>query len=147
MGLIEVLIPSDYMSSPISYIAQIENLPVTPDGIAKVVVNERNGTIVVGDKVKIASVAVTHNNITVKIDSETAVSQPNPFSMGQTVTTVQDRLDVQEGEGNMVLMPTGTDIGTIVRALNAVGTTPQDIIAILVAINQSGALYGVLEFI
>lgn len=147
MGLIEVLIPSDYMSNPISYISEIENLPVTPDGIAKVVVNERNGTVVVGDKVRIASVAVTHNNITVKINSETTVSQPNSFSMGQTVTTAQDSLDVQEEEGNMVLMPTGTDIGTIVRALNAVGTTPQDIIAILVAINQSGALYGVLEFI
>ena len=147
MGLIEVLIPNDYLSNPISYIAEIENLPVTPDGIAKVVVNERNGTVVVGDKVRIASVAVTHNNITVKINSETTVSQPNPFSMGQTAITTRDSLDVQEEEGNMVLMPTGTDIGTIVRALNAVGTTPQDIIAILVAINQSGALYGVLEFI
>lgn len=147
MGLIEVLIPNDYMSNPISYIAEIENLPVTPDGIAKVVVNERNGTVVVGDKVRIASVAVTHNNITVKIDSETTVSQPNSFSMGQTFTTAQDSIDVREEEGNMVLMPAGTDIGTIVRALNAVGTTPQDIIAILVAINQSGALYGVLEFI
>ncbi|MGE5605712.1 MAG: flagellar basal body P-ring protein FlgI [Bacteroidota bacterium] len=147
MGLVEVLIPSEMMSEPISFIAEIENLPVTPDGIAKVVVNERNGTIVVGDKVRIASVAVTHNNITVKIDSETTVSQPNSFSMGRTVTTAQDKIDVQEEVGNMVLMPTGTDIGTIVRALNAVGTTPQDIIAILVAINQSGALYGVLEFI
>lgn len=147
MGLIEVLIPNDYLSDPISYIAEIENLPVTPDGIAKVVVNERNGTIVVGDKVRIAPVAVTHNNITVNINSETTVSQPNSFSMGRSVTTVQDKIDVQEENRNIVLMPAGTDIGTIVRALNAVGTSPQDIIAILVAINQSGALYGVLEFI
>lgn len=147
MGLVEVLIPNSRMSEPISFIAEIENLPVTPDGIAKVIVNERNGTIVVGEKVRIASVAVTHNNITVKINSETTVSQPNPFSMGETVTTSRDSVDVHEEEGNMVLMPSGTDIGTIVRALNAVGTTPQDIIAILVAIDQSGALYGVLEFI
>lgn len=147
MGLVEVLIPNARMSDAISFIAEIETLPVTPDGIAKVIVNERNGTIVVGDKVRIATVAVTHRNITVKINSETAVSQPSPLSMGQTVTTTQDSLDVQEEEGNMVLMPSGSDIGTIVRALNAVGTTPQDIIAILVAIKQSGALYGVLEFI
>ncbi|NLY76222.1 MAG: flagellar basal body P-ring protein FlgI [Firmicutes bacterium] len=147
MGLVEVLIPRERMADPISYIAEIENLPVTPDGIAKVVVNERNGTIVVGDKVRIATVAVTHRNITVKVGSETAVSQPAPFSMGQTVVTSGDRLDVQEEEGNMILMPAGTDIGGIVRALNAVGTTPQDIIAILVAIKEAGALYGVLEFI
>lgn len=147
MGLVEVLIPSSRMSEPISFIAEIETLSVTPDGIAKVIVNERNGTIVVGDKVRIATVAVTHRNITVKINSETEVSQPYPLSMGQTVTTAQDSLDVQEEEGSMVLMPSGTDIGTIVRALNAVGTNPQDIIAILVAIKQSGALYGVLEFI
>lgn len=147
MGLIEVLIPRGRMEDPIAFIAEIETLPVTPDGVAKVVVNERNGTVVVGEKVKIASVAVTHNNITVKIKSETEVSQPNPLSTGRTMAFARDNLEVQEGEGNMVLMPSGTDIGTIVRALNAVGTTPQDIIAILVAINQSGALYGVLEFI
>ncbi len=147
MGLVEVLIPNERMPEAISFIAEIETLPVTPDGIAKVIVNERNGTIVVGDKVRIATVAVTHRNITVKIDSETAVSQPYPLSMGQTVTTGQDRLEVKEEEGSMVLMPSGTDIGTIVRALNAVGTTPQDIISVLVAIEQSGALYGVLEFI
>ncbi len=147
MGLVEVLIPNERMSEAIAYIAEIENLAVTPDGIAKVIVNERNGTIVVGHKVRIAAVAVTHRNITVKIDSETTVSQPNSLSMGQTVATTKDSLDVQEEKGGMVLMPSGTDIGTIVRALNAVGTTPQDIIAILIAINQSGALYGVLEFI
>lgn len=147
MGLVEVLVPRERMNEPIAFIAEIETLTVTPDGVAKVIVNERNGTIVVGEKVKLASVAVTHNNITVKINSETAVSQPNPLSTGRTVASMRDNLDVQEGKGSMVLMPSGTDIGTIVRALNAVGTTPQDIIAILVAIKQSGALYGVLEFI
>lgn len=147
MGLVEVLVPRERMKEPIAFIAEIETLPVTPDGVAKVIVNERNGTIVVGEKVKLASVAVTHNNITVKINSENAVSQPNPLSTGRTVASVRDNLDVHEEKGSMVLMPSGTDIGTIVRALNAVGTTPQDIIAILVAIKQSGALYGVLEFI
>lgn len=147
MGLVEVLIPRERMAEPIAFIAEIETLPVTPDGVAKVIVNERNGTVVVGEKVRIAPVAVTHNNITVKINSETKVSQPNPLSTGRTIATTRDNLEVQEGEKNMVLMPSGADIGTIVRALNAVGTTPQDIIAILVAINQSGALYGVLEFI
>lgn len=147
MGLVEVDIPASYSNNPVPFIAEIETLAVTPDGIAKVIVNERNGTVVIGDKVKIASVAVTHRNITVRIDSTPQVSQPPPFSGGETQVVEDVTVDVEEEEGSLILLPEGTDIGTIVRALNAVGTTPQDIIAILVAIKESGALYGVLEFI
>lgn len=147
MGLVEVDIPLSYSNNPVPFIAEIETLAVTPDGIAKVIVNERNGTVVIGDKVKIASVAVTHRNITVRIESTPQVSQPPPFSRGETEVVDDVTVDVDEEEGSLILLPAGTDIGTIVRALNAVGTTPQDIIAILVAIKESGALYGVLEFI
>lgn len=147
MGMVEVAIPDQYSDDPISFIAEIEGLPVTPDGIAKVVINERNGTVVIGDKVKIAPVAVTHRNITVKINTTSKVSQPLPWSDGETRATDTAKVNVKEEGGQMIVLPEGTNIGTIVRALNMVGTTPQDIIAILVAIKEAGALFGVLEFI
>ncbi|HYH04905.1 MAG TPA: flagellar basal body P-ring protein FlgI [Bacillota bacterium] len=146
MGLVEVKIPQDRMNDPISFIAEIEALPVTPDGLAKVVVNERTGTIVIGDKVRLAPVAVTHRNVTVKISAEPQVSQPAPLSDGETTVTEKTKVEVYEETGRIIMMPAGTSIGTIVRALNKVGTTPQDIIAILTAIKNAGALYGVLEF-
>lgn len=145
MSLIQVTIPEEYRSREVEFIAALEALPVTPDGVAKVIVNERNGTIVVGDKVRISPVAVSHGNLTISIEAETAVSQPAPFSWGQTVVSREERVNVEEAEGPMVALPAGSTIGEIVQALNAVGTTPQDIIAILVAIDQAGALHGVLE--
>lgn len=147
MGLVEVSIPKDRAADAISYIADIETLPVTPDGLAKVVINERNGTIVIGEKVKIAKVAVTHGNITVKVNTQDQVSQPNPYSGGVTAVTGATQSDTKEDTGSLVELPEGTDIGTVVQALNSVGTTPQDIISVIVAIQQAGALYGVLEFI
>lgn len=147
MGLVEVVVPRERLSDPIGFIAEIESLPVTPDGVAKVVINERTGTIVIGEKVKIAKVAVTHGNITVKVNSQTQVS-PNDTLLGtNTGASTDNQVAADEATGSLVELPEGTDIGTIVRALNAVGTTPQDIIAILVAIKEAGALYGVLEIV
>jgi len=147
MAMVEVLIPQQLSDDPIALIAEIEALPVTPDGVAKVVVNERNGTVVIGERVRIAPVAVTHRNITVKVNTSSQVSQPAPLSGGETATVNDTRVDVKEEAGQLVELPAGTTIGSIVKALNAVGSTPQDIIAILVAIKEAGALYGVLEFI
>lgn len=147
MGLVEVTIPGNRKTDPIGFIADVESLAVTPDGTAKVVVNERTGTIVIGEQVKIAKVAVTHGNITVKINTTAEVSQPAPFSEGDTALIENSDVTVNETGGSVVELPEGTDIGSVVRALNAVGTTPQDIIAIVVAIKEAGALYGVLEFV
>jgi flagellar P-ring protein precursor FlgI len=146
MGLVEVLIPREKLTDPITFIAEIETLPVSLDGIAKVVINERTGTIVIGEMVKIAKVAVTHGNITIKVNTTQQVSQPESYTFGETVTTQQNQVQVTEDSGSLVELPEGTDIGTIVRALNSVGTTPQDIVAIVVAIKKAGALYGDLEF-
>lgn len=145
MGLVEVLIPREKIADPIGFIAEIETLPVSPDGIAKVVINERTGTIVIGEQVKITKVAVTHGDITVKVNSVPQVSQPGPYSNGDTMVTDQNQLTVNEESGSMIELPEGTDIGMVVKALNSVGTNPQDIIAIIVAIKQAGALYGDLE--
>ena len=147
MGLVEVLIPREKMVDAISYIAEIETLPVTPDGLAKVVVNERNGTIVIGEKVKIAKVAVTHGNITIKVSTGSQVSQPNSFSGGRTAIIDQTQTQASEDAGSLVELPEGTDVGSVVQALNSVGTTPQDIIGVIVAIKEAGALYGDLQFI
>lgn len=141
MGLVEVIIPREKMMDPISFIADIETLPVSPDGIAKIIINERTGTIVIGEKVKIAKVAVTHGDITVKVNSTENIS---PGLSGSD--TDQSDVSVSEEKGSLVELPEGTDIGTVVRALNSVGTSPQDIVAIVVAIKEAGALYGDLEF-
>ncbi|HEY8463936.1 MAG TPA: flagellar basal body P-ring protein FlgI [Bacillota bacterium] len=146
MGMVEVMIPPDRENDPIGFIAEIEALPVTPDGTAKVVVNERTGTVVIGENVRLAPVAVTQRNITVKISALPEVSQAAPLANGETVVTETQQVEVDEATGSLITLPAGTSIGTIVRALNKVGTTPQDIIAILVAIKNSGALYGELEF-
>jgi flagellar P-ring protein precursor FlgI len=131
MGMVEVKLPYDRATNPIAFIAEMETLPVTPDGLAKVVVNERTGTVVIGENVRLAPVAVTHNNITVKVGARTA----GGAKKGE-----------EEEAGRLILLPEGTSIGVIVRALNKVGTDPADIVAVLVAMKNAGALYGVLEF-
>jgi flagellar P-ring protein precursor FlgI len=133
MGMVEVKLPFDRFSDPISFIAEVETLPVTPDGLAKVVVNERTGTVVIGENVRLAPVAVTHNNITVKVSSGSGAGGKKGDP-------------AEEESGRVILLPEGTSIGVIVRALNKVGTDPADIVAVLVALKNAGALYGVLEF-
>jgi flagellar P-ring protein precursor FlgI len=146
MGQVEVIIPRLAYADPISFIAEVENLSVTPDGIAKVIINQRDGTVVIGDKVKIAPVAVTSRNISVRVNAPLPEVQQQPVTEGQAAG-VQDNTGGLAGDnGTMVVLPDGSTIGSIVRALNAVGTTPQDIIAIMVAIKEAGALYGSLEF-
>lgn len=145
MGLVEVLIPREKLQDPIGFIAEIETLSVSPDGIAKVVVNERTGTIVIGEQVKITKVAVSHGDITVRVDStQQQTTQLGPYAMDTTITD-QNQLQVNEESGSLIELPEGTDIGTVVKALNSVGTNPRDIIAIIIAIKQAGALYGDLE--
>jgi flagellar P-ring protein FlgI len=153
MGRVEVSVPRGLNKDPIAFIAEIENLPVSPDGIAKVVINERDGTVVVGDKVRIAPVAVTNRNITLRVNAPApapATTAAQPAQQGTPEagadTSAADNTNVIDNSGTMVSLPDGTTIGAIVRALNAVGATPQDIIAIMVAIKNAGALYASLEF-
>jgi flagellar P-ring protein precursor FlgI len=146
MGRVEVSVPRGLNKDPIAFIAEVENLPVSPDGIAKVVINERDGTVVVGDKVRIAPVAVTNRNITLRVNAPAQSAQQPATSETGADTSAQDNTNVIDNSGTVVSLPDGTTIGAIVRALNAVGATPQDIIAIMVAIKNAGALYASLEF-
>ncbi|MDI3279765.1 MAG: flagellar basal body P-ring protein FlgI [Bacillota bacterium] len=141
---VEVVLPAAYREEPVSFIAALEELPVRPDGVARIVVNERTGTIVVGHQVRLSTVAVAQGNLSVRIVSRPEVSQPPPFSGGETVVTPGAEITAEEGQGHMVVLPSPVAVQDLVDALNGVGATPRDIIAILQAIKAAGALHGEL---
>lgn len=144
---IKVDIPDDYKDNPIRLVATLENLSVEPDQAARVVINERTGTIVFGEQVKISTVALAHGNITVTISSQTSVSQPAPLSQGETVVTEEQKTSVAEDNAHFTLFGPSTSISDVVKTLNALGATPRDIIAILQALQTSGALQAELRII
>ncbi|MEN9354082.1 MAG: flagellar P-ring protein [Fibrobacterota bacterium] len=121
-------------------IARIENLRLQVSRSARVVINERTGTIVAGSEVRLQEVAVTHGSLTIKVDPGTAAVQPNGFSIGTTATIQNPRIDAQEGKNQMRVIPQNANVGELAQALNAMGVTPRDLIAILQAIQRAGAL-------
>lgn len=145
-GTIDVTIPKAYKDKLIDFIAAVEVLEVNADTTAKVVVNERTGTIVMGKDIRLSTVAVSHGNLSLIIRDDYNVSQPNPLGEGDTVVTPQTDITVVEDDGQLVLldMQKGVSIGEIASALNAIGATPRDLIAIFQAIKASGSLYGEL---
>ncbi len=130
--------------SSVRFISQIEGLMVQPDTPATVVVDERTGTVVIGQNVRISTVAVTHGNLTVRVSERPEVSQPSPFAQqGETAVVPRTDIDVQQEDGQLQLIG-GTDLQTLVRGLNRIGLKPSGIIAILQAIKQAGALQATL---
>lgn len=146
-GTVQITIPSEYQGDVVNFVAAIEELAVTPDNIAKVIINERTGTIVMGSNVTIDEVAVAQGGLSIKITKERVVSQPPSFSRGTTETTTNTAIDVQEENGSLIVLPATANVGDVVSALNAVGATPRDIISILQAIKASGALHADLQII
>lgn len=146
-GSVLVQIPEDYAGRPVEFIAQLENLDVVQDQPARVVVNERTGTIVMGDKVQISAVAVSHGNLSLTIKESPKVVQPNPFAKGDTKVVPRTELKVQEEQKRLSLLPEGNTIGDVVRGLNLLGVTPRDLISILQAIKAAGALQAELVII
>ncbi len=136
---IQIIIPETEVH-PNAFIASIENLMVTTDTPARVVINERTGTVVVGEQVKIKTVAVTHGSLTVSISPETSASQPNMFGQGQTVLLTNEKTNIQDQKGQFLTMPTNTTVGEMADLLNTLGVTPRDMVAIFQAIKTSGAL-------
>jgi flagellar P-ring protein precursor FlgI len=124
---------------PVRFLAEIGELTVEPDTPARVVINERTGTVVIGRDVRISTVAVTHGNLTVRITELPVVSQPGPFSQGQTVVVPQTVVEANE-PGAQVAILSGVDLQRLVRGLNQIGLKPSGIIAILQAIKAAGAL-------
>ncbi|MDB5509250.1 MAG: flagellar biosynthesis protein FlgI [Hyphomicrobiales bacterium] len=124
---------------PTRFMAEIGDLTVMPDVPARVVVDARSGTVVIGQDVQISTVAVTHGNLTVRVTETPTVSQPRPFSNGETVVTPQTRIGVDQEPGNIAVVG-GTTLKSLVRGLNQMGLKPTGIIAILQAIKTAGAL-------
>ena len=146
-GSVEIQVPGSYASRPVEFIAQLENLEVTQDQPARVVVNERTGTIVMGDKVKVGSVAVSHGNLTLMVKEAPKVSQPKPLANGETKEVARTEVKAQEEQKRLSLLPEGNTIGEVVRGLNLLGVTPRDLISILQSIKAAGALEAELVII
>ena len=146
-GRVDVIVPAYYRSNIVGFISTMEELIVTPDNIAKVVVNERTGTIVMGGDVAVDTIAITQGGITVDIGRSYDVIQPPPFTHGNTVILPQDDVSVNEQKGSSIVLPATANVNDIVGALNSVGATPRDIISILQAIKAAGALHADLELI
>ncbi|MCD6460881.1 flagellar basal body P-ring protein FlgI [bacterium] len=143
---VSVRIPQRYLirEATVDFISKIERLSIEPDISAKIVINERTGTIVAGDDVRISRVAVSHGNLNVVIKSNPVVSQPNPLGAGVT-TVVSDQEVVVEEEANpLTVVDEGITIGEVASALNALGATPRDLIAIFQAMKRAGAIQAEL---
>jgi len=143
-GTVQVKIPDEEKRDLVKFIARIQGVEVESDIGSCIVINERTGTIVVGDKVGIKPCQVAHGNLTIKIAAKPLVSQPQPLSQGQTVVTEEQRLSVQEEE--RFLMPVeGASAGEVASALNKIKVTPRDMISIFQALREAGALEADLE--
>lgn len=147
-GTIEVKVPAQYKGKTVALVTMIERLGVTPDTVSKVVVNERTGTVIMGENVRIATIAIAHGNLSIQIKETQSISQPLPFSRsGRTVVAPESDVRVQEGNNPIYLVESGVSIGEVVKALNALGVSPRDLISIFQALKAAGALQAELEII
>ena len=146
-GTVQVQTPTD-AGARVAFLSRVENLTLDPGQIAaKVVVNARTGTVVIGSNVQVMPAAVAHGSLTVTITEAANVSQPAPFSQGETVVTPESTVEATVDGSRMFLFRGGTSLDQIVRAVNEVGAAPGDVIAILEALKQAGALRAELEII
>jgi flagellar P-ring protein precursor FlgI len=135
-------------SQRVPFLSLVENLELSPgEAPARVVVNSRSGTVVIGQHVRVTPAAVTHGNLSVTISANPEVSQPNPLSQGQTVVTPNYDIEISEEDSRMFVFDPGVSLDEIVRAVNQVGAAPGDLVAILEALKQAGALRAELVVI
>jgi flagellar P-ring protein precursor FlgI len=146
-GTVELTVPPTFNGDTVALLTRIEQLPVEPDEVARVVVDENNGVIVMGENVRISTVAIAQGNLTIRITETPQVSQPNAFSYTGTTTTVpRTNIQVDDQSGNkLAMMPAGVTLQELVNGLNALGVGPRDMISILRAIKAAGALQADIE--
>ena len=148
-GTVQVMVPPSYEGNVVGMMTDIEQLKVEPDEVAKVVIDESTGTIVMGENVRISTVAIAQGQLTIRITETPQVSQPSPFSTTGTTTTVP-RTDIQVDEGSqnrLAVMDHGVSLQELVNNLNALGIGPRDMISILQAIKAAGALQAEIQVI
>ena len=146
-GVITVAIPDAYVHNPVAFVAILEALEIAPDQPARIVVNERTGTVIISRDVRIAPVAVAHAGLHITVKTEQRVSQPNPFGRGDTKVVPDTQVTAKEPEARqLVPLPggAGVSLNEIVQALNALGVTPRDLIAVFEALREAGALQAEL---
>jgi len=167
-GTIKITVSEACRKKLVDVIARLGRLEVVPDSVAKVIISERTGTVVIGENVSLSTVAIAHGNLTIKVEETKNVSQPQPFAPeqrvegpspqqmeggvivspgGNTVVTSETEVGIQEEKAGLHVIPRGSTIGELVRALNAIGVTPRDLITILQAMKAAGALQAELEII
>lgn len=155
-GRIRIRVPEDRTADPVDFIAELEVVRVEPDVVAKVVLDEKTGTVVLGEDVKVRPVAISRGNLTVQVTPYLEVSQPGPFTGGGLLgggsnarTVARDRADVQvaEEEGQVVLLEPGESLASLVDALNALGVSPRDLVDIFQTLKVAGALQAELEIL
>lgn len=145
---VDLQIPQEYEDKVVDLMTKVEQLQVQPDQLAKVVIDESSGIIVIGKDVKINRLAIAQGNLTIKISEIPMVSQPLPFSNGTTVTQNVTAIDVnEEVNSRLSVLDTGVNLQELVDGLNALGVTPRDLISILQAVKASGALQADIEVI
>ena len=138
-GMVRMAIPEAEEASAIAVLSQIELVELEVDAPARVVVNERTGTVVMGANVQVSAVAVAHGGLSIEVQQDTDVSQPGPLSGGDTVVTRDSRIVAEEEEGRLTMLE-GVTIGQLVAALNSMGVKPRDLIQIMLTIKAAGAL-------
>jgi flagellar P-ring protein precursor FlgI len=144
---VEVVAPTN-PTERVAFVAKLENMPIEAGvEVPKVVFNSRTGTVVISDGLRVKSAAVTHGSLKVVISESSTVSQPGPFSKGQTAVTPQSKVSVDQGSGQMFHWPAGARLQTIIDVVNSLGASPDDIMAILQALDQAGAIEGELVVI
>lgn len=141
-------VPETRRGDVVGLVTEIEQLRITPDQVARVVVDEKSGVIVMGENVRISTVAIAQGNLTIRITETPQVSQPGPFSQGQTAVVPRTDIQVDEQSNNrLAVMNSGVTLQELVQSLNALGVGPRDMIAILQSIKAAGALQAEIEVI
>lgn len=146
ISTIELMLPDQFVGNMVPLMASLENLPISPDGKARVVVDEKTGTVVLGQDVRLTKVAVAHGNLQVVVSESENVSQPGPFSDGTTVVSPETDLQVAEQNNPLMLME-GATLQELVDGLNSIGAAPRDLISIIRALKAAGSLHAEVEVI
>ncbi len=144
---VHLRVPEDYRGRLVTLLTDIEQLRIRPDQLARIVIDENSGIIVMGENVRVSTVAIAQGNLTIRITEAPQVSQPGPFAeVGETVTVPRTQIEVdEEGQNRLAMVQEGVTLQDLVNALNALGVGPRDMISILQAIKASGALHAELE--
>ena len=147
-GSVKVMIPDKFLNDRVTFLSILENMKINIAGErAKVVINERTGTVIIGNEVKLLPAAVAHGNITVTVKTINEISQPNSFSEGSTEGFSNSEIDIEKGGGSLVEVNENSSLSDLVRILNTIGVAPIDLITILQALQKAGSLQAEIQII